>query len=91
MYKQRGDNLLTIYQQLFFQFFLFMTAQVLIHCKPQILDNEELINNSNLLIADVNEHGEVDIYVNDNDISDDEEFVSSYGIDYDLVNCIEAM
>ena len=76
-----------------------MTSQVLIHCKPQILDNEELINNSNLLVADVNDYGEVDIYVDDVEykVTDgyyqdpDEQLCEHYGIDYDLVNCIEAM
>ena len=76
-----------------------MTTQVLIHCKPQILDNEELINNSNLLVADVNDYGEVDIYVDDVEykVTDgyyqdpDEQLCEHYGINYDLVNCIEAV
>ena len=76
-----------------------MTTQVLIHCKPQILDNEELINNSNLLVADVNDYGEVDIYVDDQPYQvidgiyqdHDEQLSEHYGIDYDLVNCIEAV
>ena len=76
-----------------------MTSQVLIHCKPQILDNEELINNSNLLVADVNDYGEVDIYVDDVEykVTDgyyqdpDEQLCEHYGINYDLVNCIEAV
>ena len=76
-----------------------MTTQVLIHCKPQILDNEELINDSNLLVADVNDYGEVDIYVDDVEykVTDgyyqdpDEQLCEHYGINYDLVNCIEAV
>ena len=76
-----------------------MTTQVLIHCKPQILDNEELINDSNLLVADVNDYGEVDIYVDDVEykVTDgyyqdpDEQLCEHYGIDYNLVNCIEAV
>ena len=76
-----------------------MTTQVLIHCKPQILDNEELINDSNLLVADVNDYGEVDIYVDDVEykVTDgyyqdpDQQLCEHYGINYDLVNCIEAM
>ena len=75
-----------------------MTTQVLIHCKPQILDNEELINNSNLLVADVNDYGEVDIYVDgvEYKVTDgyyqdpDEQLCEHYGIDYEDVNCIEA-
>ena len=76
-----------------------MTTQAVIHCKPQILDNEELINNSNLLVADVNDYGEVDIYVDDQPYqvidgiyqAPDEQLCEHYGIDYDLVNCIEAV
>ena len=76
-----------------------MTTQAVIHCKPQILDNEELINNSNLLVADVNDYGEVDIYVDDQPYQvvdgiyqdPDEQLCEHYGIDYNLVNCIEAV
>ena len=71
---------------------------VVVHCKPQILDNEELINNSNLLISDVTDLGEVDVYVDDVEYKvidgyyqdPDEQLCEHYGIDYNLVNCIEA-
>ncbi len=62
-------------------------------------DQSTLINNSNLLVADVNDYGEVDIYVDDVEykVTDgyyqdpDQQLCEHYGIDYDQVNCIEAM
>ena len=60
--------------------------QALIHCK---LESETLLQSLGLKYQ-LND-GELDVIVDDNDIIDDEEFVTSYGIDYDLVNCIEAV
>tara|TARA_R100000700_G_scaffold38835_1_gene50703 strand:+ start:120 stop:326 length:207 start_codon:yes stop_codon:yes gene_type:complete len=66
-----------------------MTQQVVLHCKPEILENRELLNSSDLLISNVTDLGEIDIYVNDLDTIDDEELCLNYGINYDLVNCVE--
>ena len=71
---------------------------VVLHCKPQILDNEELLNNSNFMISDVTDLGEVDVYVDDIEYKvidgyyqdPDEQLCEHYGINYNLVNCIEA-
>ena len=60
--------------------------QALIHCK---LESETLLQSLGLKYQ-LND-GELDVIVDDNDIIDDEEFVTSYGIDYELVNCIEAV
>ena len=60
--------------------------QALIHCK---LESETLLQSLGLKYQECD--GELDVIVDDNDIIDDEEFVTSYGIDYDLVNCIEAV
>ena len=60
--------------------------QALIHCK---LESETLLQSLGLKYQ-LND-GELDVIVDDNDIIDDEEFVTSYGIDYALVNCIEAV
>ena len=60
--------------------------QALIHCKLDALTHLQSLG------LKYQEHdGELDVIVDDNDIIDDEEFVTSYGIDYDLVNCIEAV
>ena len=72
---------------------------VVLHCKPQILDNEELLNNSNFMISDVTDLGEVDVYVDDIEYKvidgyyqdPDEQLCEHYGINYNLVNCIEAV
>ena len=61
-----------------------MTAIVHIHCQPSYLETIKELG----LNWCGDEH-EVTAIVADKDISDDEEFVSSYGIDYDFVNCIE--
>ena len=71
---------------------------VVLHCKPQILDNEELLNNSNFMISDVTDLGEVDVYVDDIEYKvidgfyqdPDEQLCEHYGFNYNLVNCIEA-
>ena len=66
-------------------FTLLIMSKVLIHCKPSLL---EFLEEKGF---DYEYNGrEIDVIVDDNDISDDEEFVSFYGIDYDQVNCIEA-
>ena len=63
-----------------------MTKRVLIHCKEESLTN--LLSTG--LQFEYNS-GEYDVIVNDIDSLDDEQFCEHYGIDYDLVNCIEAM
>ena len=65
-----------------------MTRQVAIHCKPSYFNSLQQLG-LRLVDFDNNNDREVITIVNDNDISDDEEFVSSYGIDYDFVNSIE--
>ena len=63
-----------------------MNNKVIIHCKNSIY---EFITNSNLDYKDQGD--ELDVIVNNIDHLDDEQFCEHYGIDYDLVNCIEAM
>ena len=62
-----------------------MTAKVLIYCNENVLNYIEDLD----LKYDLSD-GQIEVLVDDNDISDDEEFVSFYGIDYNDVNCIEA-
>jgi len=63
-----------------------MNNKVIIHCKNSLY---EFITNSNLDYKDQGD--ELDVIVNNIDHLDDEQFCEHYGIDYDLVNCIEAM
>ena len=71
-----------------------MTQQVIIHCKETYFD--ELMSKN--LQFEYN-CGEYDVLVNDvpYEVVDgiyqdpDEQLCEHYGIDYDLVNCIEAM
>ena len=71
-----------------------MTNSVLIHYK-RTLDNLNVINSLGLFFTDTNE--ELDIIVDDVPYTTedgiyqdpDEQFCEHYGIDYDLVNCIE--
>ena len=67
-----------------------MSTPVIIHCKPSI---EEFLINSDLMWSrnDNIDTPEIDVIVEDLDISDDEEFVNHYGIDYDQVNMIELL
>ena len=70
---------------------------VLIHCKPEILQ-EDVINLPSIdYINNVNDTGEVDLIVDDvpYEFKDgtyqdpDEALCEHYNINYDLVNCIE--
>ena len=76
-----------------------MTDTVLIHCKPEILQ-EDVINSTVIdYIDNVNLTGEVDLIVDDVEYKvidgyyqdPDEQLCEHYGINYDLVNCIEAV
>ena len=73
-------------------------ATVLIHCKPEILQ-ESIINHIDVSVKDLTQTtGEVDLLVDDvpYEIVDgtyqdpDEQLCEFYGINYDLVNCIES-
>ena len=75
-----------------------MTKQVLIHCKPSardLLDELNLIYRESL---DLN-NNELDVFVDDVPYTvsngyyqdPDEQLCEYYGIDYDEVNCIEAV
>ena len=66
-----------------------MTHQVVIHCKPEIEESKELLSNPNLLISNVTEDNEIDVYVNNIESLEDDELCKHYGINYELVNCIE--
>ena len=63
-----------------------MNNKVIIHCKNSLY---EFITNSSLEYKD--QGNELEVIVNNIDHLDDEQFCEHYGIDYDLVNCIEAM
>ena len=63
-----------------------MNNKVIIHCKNSLY---EFITNSSLVYKD--QGNELEVIVNNIDHLDDEQFCEHYGIDYDLVNCIEAM
>ena len=71
-------------------------STVLIHCKPEIL-NEDVIKLPNVNYTNLTELGEIDVYVDDvpYEIVDgtyqdpDEQLCEFYGINYDLVNMIE--
>ena len=71
-------------------------ATVLIHCKPEILQ-ESIINHIDVSVKDLTQTtGEVDLLVDDvpYEIVDgtyqdpDEQLCEHYGIKYDLVNCM---
>ena len=73
-------------------------ATVLIHCKPEILQ-ESIINHIDVSVKDLTQTtGEVDLLVDDvpYEIVDgtyqdpDEQLCEFYGNNYDLVNCIES-
>ncbi len=59
---------------------------VMIHYKSSI-DNIHHLIDSDLFFTTTDD--EIEIIVDDKDIEDDREFVTSYGLDYDQVNCIE--
>jgi hypothetical protein len=70
--------------------------QVLIHCKPEILNHWQL-RDGNIYYTHNVANGEVDLLVDDVDydpdhyyVDPDEQLCDYYMIDYDLVNCIEA-
>jgi len=80
-----------------------MTQSVLIHCKPEAIDclNSASLNYEYSLVLGKNE---VDVIVEDVEYLDgnhpskngiwedpDIQLCEHYGIDYDLVNCIEAL
>ena len=80
------------------QFFSFIMKQVLIHCKPEA---RELLDELNLVYRESLQYGndELDVIVDDvkYTVQDgyyqdpDEQLCNYYGLDYDQVNCIEAM
>ena len=70
---------------------------VLIHCKPEILQ-EDIVKSPDITVANLTTTtGEVNLYVDDVPYEyvdgtyqdPDEELCEFYGINYDLVNCIE--
>ena len=75
-----------------------MTTKVLIHCKPE-LTNYLIDNGFNPQFSKQFGSEELDVIVDDvpYEVVDgfyqdpDEQLCEHYGIDYDLVNCIEAM
>ena len=67
-----------------------MPHQLVLHCQPEIMNHKELLNKYDLLFSDITDLGEVDVYVNNIEDLNDEQLCSHYGINHDLVNCIEA-
>ena len=75
-----------------------MTKSVLIHCQPSLLD---FVKENNMLWSYSTDHDvdEIDVIVDDVEYTvqdgyyqdPDEQLCEHYGIDYDLVNCIEAL
>ena len=62
-----------------------MTKKVILHCKQSVLN--QVLNNE----QDYNFNGnQIDVIVDDVDISDDVEFCNYHNIDYDEVNSIDA-
>ena len=68
--------------------------QILFHCKPEILEEVDDIKNSKIVSIDPDNISEVDIILEIdpviNEQLDFDEFTEYFGINYDLVNCIEA-
>ena len=72
------------------------TSQVIVHCKPEIL-NHWMMKDGNLYYTHNTKTGEIDVLVTDlpYEFCDgyyqdpDEELCEAYSIPYDLVNCIE--
>ena len=75
-----------------------MSNKVIIHCKP-IVERQCYENEFNWSFSDVYGRDEIDIIVDDipYEVIDgkyqdpDEQLCEHYGIDYDQVNCIEAL
>ena len=80
-----------------------MSNLVLIHCNPK-LEDFLIKNNFDYTISDDQDNTELDVFVPNVDYKDgnhpdqngiwedpDVQLCNHYGIDYDLVNCIEAM
>ena len=75
-----------------------MTQQVIIHCKPSLYD-DVLTNQLNFEWSRQHGHEELDVVVDDipYEVIDgiyqdpDQQLCEHYGINYDLVNCIEAV
>ena len=75
-----------------------MTKSVLIHCQPSLLD---FVKENNMLWSYSTAHDvdEIDVIVDDVEYTvqdgiyqdPDEQLCEHYGIDYDQVNCIEAL
>ena len=75
-----------------------MTKSVLIHCQPSLLD---FVKENNMLWSYSTDHDvdEIDVIVDDVEYTvqdgiyqdPDEQLCEHYGIDYDQVNCIEAL
>ena len=73
------------------------SSSVLVHCKPEMLKHWMIREGNLYYIDNIAKTGEVDVYVEDvpYEIMDgvyqdpDEQLCEHYGIDYDLVNCIE--
>ena len=71
---------------------------VLIHCKPT-LEDYLTKNNIEWSFSDVHGNNEIDVIVDDVEYKvidgyyqdPDQQLCEHYGIDYDLVNCIEAL
>jgi len=63
---------------------------ILIHCKPSL---KNYLNENNIQWTYSQQFGnnEIDAIVKDKKDLDDEQLCSHYGIDYDQVNCIEAL
>ena len=67
--------------------------KVLIHCKPEYLDEVKRLG---LSYTKSQSHDEIDVTVNEIDyvanhyyVDPDEQLCDHYGIEYDYVNCIE--
>ena len=76
-----------------------MTNTVLIHCKPEIVEDKVLFSNHKISAVNNTLSNEVDLIVDDIEYKvidgyyqdPDEQLCEHYGINYDLVNCIEAV
>ena len=73
------------------------SSQVLVHCKPEILDHWMIKEGNLYYINNIAKTGEVDVIVTDVPYEycdgyyqdPDEQLCEEYSIPYDLVNCIE--
>tara|TARA_R100000781_G_scaffold31502_1_gene22985 strand:+ start:1554 stop:1829 length:276 start_codon:yes stop_codon:yes gene_type:complete len=88
----KGNNLLLLTNSLSL---IIMNQNVLIHCKPEYLPEIKRLG----LDYNISSINEVDVKVPDREYSiengyypdPDEQLCEHYGIDYDQVNCIEAI